>query len=165
MCSGVSCTAVDHSLCWPQAASLQAQSRSCTVAVNFSMTAYLSSILDGDVDLPALKQWLAGHIALPPPPSHMTSPYSPSSAGHWPNISAEYFRVLLLNHVKEEVEMVFLASEKHASDMHAKHVQPTNETNKRATRAWLVGSKPLAPPGSVNDNTFPALSVQSGKVS
>ncbi|KAA6417830.1 MAG: hypothetical protein FRX49_12186 [Trebouxia sp. A1-2] len=127
------------------------------------MTAYLSSILDGDVHLPALKQWLAGHIALPPPPPHVTSPYSPSSAGHWPNISAEYFRVLLLNHVKEEAEVVFLATEKHASDMHARNVQPTDETNKGATRSWLVGSKPLAPPGSVNEINFPALSVQYGK--
>lgn len=129
------------------------------------MAAYLSSILDGDVDLPALKQWLAGHVALPPASSHVILPYSPSSAGHWPNISAEYFRVLLLNHVKEEADVVFLASEKHAGDMHAKNVQPTNETNTRATRSWLAGSKPLAPPGSVNDNNFPALSVQCGKVS
>ncbi len=129
------------------------------------MAAYLSSILDGDVNLPVLKQWLAGHIALPPPPSHVTSPHSPSSAGHWPNISAEYFRVLVLNHVKEEADVVFLASEKHASDMHAKNIQPANEMNKRATKSWLVNSKPLAPPGSVNDNNFPALSVQYGKVS
>lgn len=132
--------------------------------VKFVMTAYLSSILDGDVDIPALKQWLAGHNALPPAPSHVTLPYSPSSAGQWPKISAEYFRVLLLNQVKEEADVVFLASEKHASDMHAKNVQPTNE-NKRATRSSLVGSKPLAPPGSVNDNNFPTLSVQYGKVS
>ena len=70
-----------------------------------------------------------------------------------------------MNHVKEEADVVFLASEKHAGDMHAKNVQPTNETNTRATRSWLAGSKPLAPPGSVNDNNFPALSVQCGKVS
>ena len=129
------------------------------------MTAYLFSILDGDVDIPALKQWLTGHSALPPAPSHVTLPYSPSSADQWPNISAEYFRILLLNHVKEEADVVFLASEKHAGDMHAKNVQPTNETNTRAARSWLAGSKPLAPPGSVNDNNFPALSVQCGKVS
>lgn len=128
------------------------------------MAAYISSILRGEVELLLVKQWIIGGSDLPPAPFSVLSPRSPSSAGEWPNITAEQFRVVLLNYVKEEADAIFLSSERHAADLHAKG-QVAKEQSTQDPRSWHGDSNPLTAPGTVNDNSFPALSFQSTKVS
>lgn len=128
------------------------------------MASYLSSILNGDVQLPSVKQWIAGSSSLPPAPSSETSPRSPSSAGVWPNFTVDQFRVVLLNHVKEEADKVFFAQEKQAAETHAK-AQVVKDDSLRDTKSRPVASKLLAHPGVVNDSSFPALAFQFNKAS
>ena len=128
------------------------------------MALYLSSILNGDVDIPAVKDWLAGRQTLPPPALDVTSPRSPASEACWPNFTADQFQVVLLNYVKEEADVAFHASEKHASDVHAK-LEVKGVSNARDAKTCHVGQTSVTTPlGDVNDSSFPALSFQSNKV-
>ena len=128
------------------------------------MALYLSSILNGNVDIPAVKDWLAGCQTLPPPALSVTSPGSPASETCWPNFTADQFQVILLNYVKEEADVAFLALEKHASDVHAK-LEVKGVRNARDAKTRHAGQLSATTPlGVVDDSSFPALSFQSDKV-
>lgn len=120
------------------------------------MGSYLASVLEGDVDLAALKRWMCEGNGLPPAPSFATSPRSPTS-DQWPHLTADYFRVLLLNFIKEEADLIFLAAE---------HTVPVTIPASLVphSKARHVSAQPSRPPGLVDDNSFPTLSMVPTKV-
>ena len=77
-------------------------------------------------------------------------------------MTADQFRVLLLNFVKEEADMIFLAAEQQAVAMHAQ-ATPSNRLGKDP-KAWHATTQPSAPPGAVTDSSFPSLSIMPTKV-
>ena len=123
------------------------------------MHSYLTSVLQGDVDLPLVKQWISEGCALPPAPSTVVSPRTPTSSDHWPQLTADHFRVMLLNHVKEEADKIFLAAECQAVALHTKATQAAKESEARH-----AASHAAAFPGLVNDSTFPSLNIKPTKV-
>ena len=116
------------------------------------MGSYLASVLEGHVDLASLKHWMCEGSGLPPAPSFATSPRSPRS-DEWPHLTADYFRVILLNFIKEEADLIFLAAEHVPGTISDKVIQkpkPRQGTSQ--------------PPGLVDENSFPTLSIVPTKV-
>lgn len=117
------------------------------------MGSYLASVLDGDVDLVALKRWMCQGNGLPPAPSFATSPRSPTS-DQWPHLTADSFRVLLLNSIKEEADLIFLAAE------HTAAVPATvSDREVQHSKARHVTAQPSQLPGLGDENSFPTLSI------
>ena len=124
------------------------------------MAAYLANVLEGDVDLALVKVWMSEGSGLPPAPSIATSPRSPTSSDHWPQLTADHFRVLLLNHVKEEADIIFVAAEQHAI---TSQVIASDKVLNDPTACHAAAQR-SRPPGLVDESSFPTLSILPTKV-
>lgn len=124
------------------------------------MTSYLTSVLEGVVDMAQVKQWISQGNGLPPATSVATSPRSPISSDQ-PQFTVDQFRVLLLNLVKEEADNIFLAAEQQALNSHPQ----LPEKLFRDAKTCHANSHPLRPPGLLNESNFPTLSIVPTKVS
>ena len=126
------------------------------------MQAYLSNVLLGDVDMALVKRWITEGTDLPPALSAAKSPRSPTSTDQWPLMTADHFRVSLLNHVKEEADKIFLAAEQQAVAVHQQAV--TSRKAAKDAHLQQATSQPSAPPGIITDSSFPTLSMMPTKV-
>lgn len=123
------------------------------------MTSYLTNVLEGVVDIGQVKQWISGGSGLPPATSVATSPRSPTSSDQ-PQLTVDQFRVLLLNLVKEEADIIFLAAEQQAS-----HLQlSASEKILTDAKTCHANSHSSRPPGLLNESNFPTLSIVPTKV-
>ena len=126
------------------------------------MAAYLQGILAGDVDLDAVKLWIAGGTGLPPLPATVGSPQSPPISNGLRDTTAEQLRALALNYVKEQADVLFLASEKQAAEANSDAQLAQSKHGSRVP--WPADHKRASTPGLVTEHSFPSLSVKSGKV-
>ena len=125
------------------------------------MTSYLENVLDGVVNLAQVKQWISEGNGLPPAGSVATSPRSPTSSDQ-PQLTADRFIVLLLNHVKEEADNIFLAAEQQATSHH-KHLTVSDKLL-RDSKPCYATAHPARTPGLLDESSFPSLSIVPTKV-
>lgn len=120
------------------------------------MSAYLQRVLQGEILLLDIKEWLTRNTGLPPGPHchSPSSPCSPFASSSHPSLSPHEFRVNVLNYVKEEAEVVFAAAEQRAAAQQL-----------AIASTQTIKPKPVPPPGAVSDTAFPTLSGQPHKVS
>ena len=126
------------------------------------MADYLHSVLAGDVELDPVKHWIAGSSGLPPTPSGSGSPRSPPTSSTALVITPEQLRAETLNYVKEQADLLFLASDKCVAEANSAAQAGTGKSNHKS--AWPSGHARSQTPGLVTENSFPALAVASGKV-
>ena len=127
------------------------------------MAEYLHSVLAGDIELDSVKDWIAGSSGLPPTPLGSGSPRSPPTSTNALVITAEQLRAETLNYVKEQADLLFLASDKRVAEANAAAQAGKGRGNSKP--AWPAGHARSQAPGLVTENSFPALAVASGKVS
>lgn len=125
------------------------------------MTSYLKYVLEGVVDVGQVKQWISEGSGLPPATSVATSPRSPTSSDQ-PQLTVDQFRVLLLNLVKEEADIIFLAAEHQALNSHSQ--LSASENVMRDAKTCHANSHSSRPPGLLNESNFPTLSIMPTKV-
>lgn len=125
------------------------------------MTSYLANVLEGNIDVAQVKQWISEGNGLPPADSLATSPRSPASSDQ-PQLTADRFKVLLLNHVKEEADKIFLAAEQQATSSHA-HLTVSDKLS-RDSKSCYATAHPPQTPGIVDERSFPSLSIVPTKV-
>ena len=125
------------------------------------MAPYLTSVLKGDIDIAQVKHWISEGNGLPPAGSVATSPRSPTSSDQ-PQLTADRFKVFLLNHVKEEADNIFLAAEQQATSSHT-HLTVCDNLW-RDSKPCYATAHPSRTPGLVNESSFPSLSIVPTKV-
>ena len=123
------------------------------------MTSYLANVLEGVIDVAQVKQWISEGNGLPPARSVATSPRSPTSSDQ-PQFTADRFKVLLLNHVKEEADNIFLAAEQQATTSQS----TVSDKLLRDSKPCYAAAQPSRTPGLVDESSFPSLTVVPTKV-
>ena len=123
------------------------------------MTSYLANVLEGVIDVAQVKLWISEGNGLPPAGSVATSPRSPTSSDQL-QLTADRFKVLLLNHVKEEADNIFLAAEQQATTSQF----TVSDKLLRDSKPCYAAAHPSRTPGLVDESSFPSLTIVPTKV-
>ena len=125
------------------------------------MTSYLANVLEGSVDLAQVKHWISEGSGLPPAGSVSTCPRSPTFSDQ-PQLTADRFKVLLLNYVKEEADNIYLAAEQQATSSN-KQLTVSDKLSRDSKECYAI-AHPSRTPGLVDESSFPSLSIVPTKV-